>query len=425
MCGMDDRSLLDKYVSRVLELQKESRQNIRDLDSIAGELGLSEAELREIRSQVGASLTRSRQYLKSGMYADAVTEATKAHELSPWDADIASLLGSIYEAWSRGSLFPSKLHRQAEYWYKAAVNIDAKHERAFIGLQSLAKARQARLRTRLALAIIFIAGFYLIGMIFSGKGKTEPASSGKEAELPGGGAGTVESPRGNAEHGLPDSETVPVLTEFDLSADGAGFEVQASSLRRYSSGKNSYSCDIRGLLRVESKEIYKLSIKAVWYDKDARKFLEKTVSVVNSYSAPLKSGEVLPLRILEYSEGEAPPLSKVLLSIAELDADTSSTASSGKSLAVIWKTARAEGMSIEAYLRSQSTANGSKDYVVKTVLVVKNTGQSRIQFVSMRPVFRRNGTVVKTGTERILLMRDNGFLPPGEKFPFQIGRAHV
>lgn len=58
-------------------------------------------------------------------------------------------------------------------------------------------------------------------------------------------------------------------------------------------------------------------------------FTEKIFNILDEYTAPLQPGEVLPVRILLFSEGEVPALARAVLTVTIIDSDSNNSQSTG------------------------------------------------------------------------------------------------
>ena len=95
-----DQELLDKYIGRLLELKdaKQSQLSEEELQQVALEIGMTEADLRMAREVVRSHIKRGKTYQDTGNWEQAEAEYSQAVELDPLSAKTQYELASFYYA---------------------------------------------------------------------------------------------------------------------------------------------------------------------------------------------------------------------------------------------------------------------------------------------------------------------------------------
>ncbi|MCX8052183.1 MAG: tetratricopeptide repeat protein [Armatimonadetes bacterium] len=167
-------------------------------------------------------LTSANVHRVKGEWDAAVSDATAALEIDPNNADVASLLASIYE--QRGNL------DEAAIWYKIAADLDPRNIVHQANLQRVTLASRPRFhrwtkRQRIAITaaaavlLVVITVFVTLALSIGGERLPAPRRAGRP-------------PAGRAQIKAPSTTPAPATTPTTSSVSGSGLAMPSSSSAR-------------------------------------------------------------------------------------------------------------------------------------------------------------------------------------------------
>ncbi len=420
-----DNDVVKRFVDKIEQLKHETAANY-DFYAIASELGYTEKDLEIIEQHAQNSILRSKEYLKKGMLKDAETEALTALDISPNNAEIYVLLGSIYKAYYKEKLFPFGYYTKALSMYKKALEINVSLKSAYNGIKEVKNIQRIYVFKTVIFVGICVAVLFFIfqDRYFAKINEKRPQveiTQTKESE-PGNISRntTNNSIINSATNSYTTNKEIPVIVNFQNKIAGLQLITQSSLLSIYTVNEPSFSVAIKGLLVSETIEVFKLELEIAWYGSDNTIIKTKRVSVIDTYHASLKPQEVYPIKILEYSKGIAPDIQKIVITPTVFDIEPATVSNYNDKLPVIWVQKPAHGFALDVYLRNTTVVAGTNDYIGKTVLSFHNSGNSRINTLKIRLVYKKDNEIVLRGKELFILTGDQGYIPPQVKFSYQI-----
>ncbi len=121
------------YVERVERLIQQRRQTVteEDLQEIARELGMSDADLAAVEEEVQSRYERGMGFVDHGMWNDAVEQLREAAALAPSRVYLLHALANAYFCRGRDNKSKDDM-QQAEAWARRCLDLDPQYQAAFI-----------------------------------------------------------------------------------------------------------------------------------------------------------------------------------------------------------------------------------------------------------------------------------------------------
>ncbi len=420
-----DQKTLERYISRVIQLQEERSERLdeAELESIALDLGLS---LDELRQSVAAHLQRGRGYMKQSLWDDAIKELREAESLAPGNVEVVMTLAEAHaQRWAASDFVDDKSH--AQKLARAALDLDPNHQPAFELLGRLERgpeAAGASKGTGAAAGVILGIGFggvvllTLLGGIvgwFVLSTRDEPNVIVKEVIAP---PVTVETPAEIDESGsVQPSGGEPGSRDLELqiagpAADQLELDVRKSRLDVY---ENSSFYTLRAVLKnVGSQEIEKIETVIELLDDSGETLHRDDPSLLWGYQPAIRPGDLSPVNLTQRA---SPAVSGVRLTIKLIDGTPG--AKSYPPSQVIEPKMGAKfpaHLSVEVRERKagfRPSGSSGKGYF-KAEFEVKNTSDAAIKKMKLQlDLYSKDGKLLETKTG-ILAYSMTPSIHPGE-----------
>lgn len=135
----------------------------------------------------------------------------------------------------------------------------------------------------------------------------------------------------------------------------------------FSKYDDSYSCTIKGYLKLEKIEVAKLALKMEFLGENGQVLATENQETLTESDAMLRAGDLLPIKFLKYEEGKIPnPYTKARITVSYArKTPAAPNYSRSKTVAVTYLNGESENMKIEARERKSNftdALNGNETY---------------------------------------------------------------
>lgn len=408
--SLDHEEIQREYIDRILELRQQRDESLtpEDLQEVARDLGLTEADLAAAEQAARDHLARGERYLEHGRHDDAVSELTDAAALAPGWPDAALRLAEAHAA--RHAARPNGADQAAaQRWARRCLDLDPECEAAYELLNRVdqpvkgAVAPVVRQRSNAALVAWLILAVTLFFGLLAGL-IVAPTSRGVVAPEPP----PIVAP-------VPDVAPLPeAAVPVELVAGEAAeiaFETRASELNVYPT-----SCFYRltGLVtNTGSTELHALKVRLDLLDADGATVGADVVEVVGTADSALRPGDTALFEKLHQTQ---PTVARAVLrpETAEQRPAAPSYAAATP-LAVEWM-AQPAGIEVSFAERAKSlSTNRFRDgQHFRATLEVTNRGATALGTLKVQVRYLDAGGAVAETSERLIAHLGGVPLWPGE-----------
>ena len=402
--GSND-DIVSRYIRRVSELSQRQQQlpNPTELEALALELGLSEADLKLAQAEARACLQRARTYKRVGRWGDAIAEFEAASLVPITDPEI--LLDWAHA--HRGQYIET---RTQEHWTKAqqlarqclTLKPDCNTAAHFLNeLDAIAnpnppntlatpepplpqispKKHELTLQARWRRAQVTIVASAAIGSAAMGYLRATNQLPTPPRPVP---SITTElssppaaSPPSTTHNGQQGTITIPAQLTPGEGGPGIELETRTSGLNRYNN--STYYKGQFMVVNNTQREISKGSAQLEYLDTNGTVIHSKSVKLLDTFQPTLRPGDRHPLAIYD-SNTRVPKLdqlAQIRLTPTYLESTPAAQSypdtPTGK---FVWGAPQPPGAAIQVGIRNQSTDSygSSSSYYFKLTLEVTNTG---------------------------------------------------
>ncbi len=405
--------IVTRYIQRISELShhKKKLPDQTELEAIALEMGMDEADIKLAQAEARTCLQRARTYSRAGRWEDAIAEFERASLVPVTDAD--TLLEWAQAHQGRYQETRDRIHQEkAQRLARQCLSIAPDSQKAAQLLNQLdAIARSSPrsapppLRRKPGGFLANAGRAVAVGVILAGVGVFGYLRAARVSERSGDPVpvpAPVEAP--NAPVNAPNTQSKSVTSKGVSSAetgtnsipaelivgengDGLVLETSNSSLTRYSNStfyKAAFS-----LVNNTQQEISEAEAQLEYLDDSGNVIHTKSVKIIGSLNATLRPGDRQPISIIS-SNTQAPNLDK--LSNVRLKTTFLKTAPAPASYPASpvgkfgWAAAQPPGADIKIGVRTESVSSyqdGASNYL-KLVLEVTNTGSVNLNKLKLQ-----------------------------------------
>ncbi|MGD1939514.1 MAG: hypothetical protein ACFCA4_18470 [Cyanophyceae cyanobacterium] len=395
--------IVTRYIQRISELShhKKKLPDQGELEAIALEMGMDEADIKLAKAEARACLQRARTYSRAGRWEDAIAEFERASLVPITDADTLLEWAQAHQGRyqeTRDSLHRDKAQRLARQCLGIAPD-SQKAAQLLNQLDAIASSSPrstphgapppARRKTSGVLAntgravavVLILAGVGAFGYLRAARVSSRSGSP-VPVDAPVNAPNT--QPKGVTSKGVTSksvsgtgTETIPA--ELVVGENGAGLELETrnSGLTRYSNStfyKAAFS-----LINNTQQEISEAEAQLEYLDSSGNVLHTKSVKIIGSLNATLRPGDRQPVTVIS-SDQQVPNLDK--LSNVRLKTTYLKTAPAPASYPASptgnfgWAAAQPPGADLKIGIRTEAVSsfqNGASNYL-NLVLEVTNAG---------------------------------------------------
>lgn len=293
----DQKTILTTYLQRVLALKDRRRRvpSAEELEDIAKELGLSEADLAAVAQAAEDHTLRGRGFMRRGRWDDAITELEEAVALSPRDVERLHALARAHAGkWQEGGEATSR--ERAERLARECLDLDPLHGGSFDVLELLdqAPARPEPPPARKSRRSLLISSLVLTALLGgSVLLRTRPEPEPPPAAVPETATAlSVDSRAEPAAEPPEGAEELDLPIELDLGDSGLELELELrrSRLQIYADGKSFLTLNAllanRGIT-----EIDKLGARLLLLDAAGATLAQEAFDAVSASDPVLRPGD--------------------------------------------------------------------------------------------------------------------------------------
>lgn len=406
-----EEKILEAYIAQVLKLQAEHRQvplQVEELNRIAGELGLSEAELDFIDQKFQDYFYRGKGYLRHHNFDKAIEELSQALLIKP--LHIETLFGLAEAHLFRWQHTHKKTDKQAALEYaERCLEIDARHEGAFLLIGRLEnkhivrkkRAYQVRwlmvgLITTSALALIslLVISFYPFKSTLENKLKTEnKPSTIKESIL----------------------EDLNLKTSIyqEENARGLKLYTETSLLKKTSEG---YAYELMGTITTEKFEIEELVLQIELKDQQQKTVWVELLTVQEQEQAILEPGDALPLKVLIRNASLNTSLKEALIKVYKIKRyPYEASEEPNRVLTLTWAEVKALDAELIMAERSQTIRTEPETFSHEIVLSYTNKSKKMIKKLQIQIKWLNKELQLIHSQNLDLLQLTDPAMPPNQR----------
>lgn len=317
------------YVQTLLELQNREPERPMDeaaLREIAQQLGWDDADWGRLEEAFERHLRIGSGFARLGNWVDAAAELEKALALKPGHTETRFRLAEALARKWKADPAPADRER-AEALARSVLTTDPSHEGALRLVSELRESPPSsppeppRSRAKpalMALAAVLVGGMGLY--VFLTAPQTEPEAPPSTPAAPSPEPAALPSPASTEKPGLA-AETPPPPARADLPVrweerPAFAMSVEQSRFRRF---PDSFSYKLKAAFRVREGEITGLTARATLRDPDGTPLHHQDTDILADHAPPAWPGDTLPMGLILFQNGPAPPLKDVWLEIQTLD----------------------------------------------------------------------------------------------------------
>ncbi|MEO0759089.1 MAG: hypothetical protein AAFY78_19705 [Cyanobacteria bacterium J06648_16] len=389
MSRSTEETLIDAYVRRLSELQDADETTTQaDLDAIAIELGLTEADLATARETAQVHADKGDSYSQYEQWDEAIAELTQALTLCPLNPDYIFALAAAYSG--RYQQHGRKADReQAMALAQQCLKFRPNDLRVLkITGQTLPNPQPFRRRhKRLALVLGTALGAVLIGLDRAGivdvnqlLGNPAPPSTIESAAVEDedtlANLGTPVADRSAAQEAEVD---IPILYDDATLV----IDPRLSRLSNYDQ-RSFYK--LRGALVNQSQtELVALNLKVEYLDAEDRVMAEESQAVLSDSDAPLRPGDTYPVSLIEELSPKLAAVRLTVLTRDQLPAPASYEPSPTVNYA--WAITPPANLSVDITARRDQFDSYTSAAYHDAVFAFTNTGEVAIQQLKLQIEF--------------------------------------
>ncbi|MFP4308166.1 MAG: tetratricopeptide repeat protein [Desulfococcaceae bacterium] len=316
----EEKDPLAGYVQTLLELRDRAPEHPMDeasLKAIARDLGLDEGDWARLEKTFNRHMRIGSGFARLGNWTDAAAELEQALKLKPAAAEAQyRLAAALAGRWKQGG-DPTDRER-AEALARSVLGADPDHEGALrlVGeLRTPASAPPSSSKRR-TLALVLVGLLILLGMaatylVFM---PVEPAPTGDhrpqtEKAAPAETPMEISSGMESSTETVAASEPAQAPVQADLpirwpEREALQFQTESSRYRPFT---DSYSYQLKAILRPRGVEITGLTVRVALRDGAGEPIFQRTADVVADHHPPVWPGDVIPLGATLFQQ-TAPPI---------------------------------------------------------------------------------------------------------------------
>ncbi|MDX2097735.1 MAG: FxLYD domain-containing protein [Leptolyngbyaceae cyanobacterium bins.59] len=371
--------IIQTYIERVTALRNQplGLPDANTLETIAQELGMTEADLQRAEEVAKAGKLRGLGYAHHRRWNDAITELSQAVALKPTDVDMMYHLADAYkERWLVTQ--ESRDRQEAMQLAKRCLELNPSHEPSFALLNTLDQPPLPVLRryhpgtmkwffglVGFSILFLMVAGFVSMVFIRQSPQITEP---------------TTVSPVEDSETPQPGEVAVPARLEAGDETGKISLQVRDSHYTTFGSNFYTLSADVKNTGKTE---IHALKLKIELLDQQGNVLQTDFHDTVSDGDAPLRPGDEIGFeRLIE----KAARTQSVRVSIQTIkEKPAAQTYSPSQGLPIQWLSQRPSEVNIEVRERNSQFDNYSSGSAYHTVILeVKNTGQVAVKELKLQ-----------------------------------------
>lgn len=406
---------LQAYIQRILALkgQRDPDLTPEELEAIALEVGLTEADLEAGRRAGENHLARGAGYLKHQRWDDAVHELSQALALLPNRVDALIALAEAHRG--RHAAEGDQADREAAMRLaRRCLAIDPRHDPAFKLLNALDPADEPA-GQRLGPWIVgaaFVAVALFGGLAIMNRQPPPPAPVAVAPPEPAAETDPEPPAREDAPPAGRDEADIPVTLVGEKAKD-LTIEARLTRANHYDSG--SYY-KLQAMLRNGGKrEITELHAQIELLDAAGAVLKTDGFDMLASHHAPMRPGD---RHWFDQLHKTTPALSSVRLTVlTRSDAPAASRYAPGKRLDPAWGVPRPAEASLVFRERAATVSRSSlmKDWVFfKPLFEIENSGETSLRQLKLQlQLFDRQGKLIEA-KERLAIYGEGQELRPGE-----------
>lgn len=402
---------LTAYLNKLLSIEADKKVRLQesDLERLALELGVSWAEVREIRD---LHLQKADAFLQNGLYEDAIAQYRECLVLHPhWQPALLGLAKACYGAWLAQ---PTADKRQvAIIAVRKAIDCYPAEPEPYGLLKNLQTLPPQSKHPQHRHTIVL---FFAVGLLFAAIAAALVITFAKR---PAETISQLPSERDMVSHSSADEHTEPpqpqpvspsqpsvrqptreqsparpptapqrIEISYDEQSDHhLRFLADNSELNIYPS---SYAYRLTGHFQVQNAEIAKLKIRVEGLDESGKIIFTEYKDVFGMLTVPaFRPNDLIPFDFLLYKEDPtAIPLHRIRLSVQDIQTDDASAYyAPAQPVALIWNFSKSANINLEAAFRDSRLvpyALDKKSTIHHYTLEFKNTGNqhlSQLKFV--------------------------------------------
>ncbi|MNS61380.1 hypothetical protein D3C72_944090 [compost metagenome] len=400
--------VLQAYLTRILALKDQQPAGLSagELEAIALELGLSEADLAAGQAEAERYFQRGAGFMRHQRWDDAITELSAAAALAPGRLAVLHALAEAHAARWRAGRDRGDRDR-AEALARRCLDLAPDHEASFTLLNALdgqgpigqVPGRPAALP--LVLTLIGLGALvYAVATFWTFQ---------RETALPPG-PPPAQPQLGQAK---PDPLVeIPVTLVADAKGQGMRATPRLSQLTNYAT--SSYYKQAIALTNTGQTEWQELVVQAEYLDAAGKVIDQEPIRALQAYQAGVRPGDV---HLFNRLKATTPALASVRLRVTvrnELPVRAIKLAA--KPLAVDWAIAAPPGVSLRVKERSGAVTRSQfvEGAYLKPILEIENTGDVAVKTLKMElTAYDAAGKALKTN-QRLAVSGDGMALAPGE-----------
>ncbi len=370
-----EEKILEAYIAKVLKLQAEHRQvplQVEELNRIAGELGLSEAELDFIDQKFQGYFYRGKGYLRHRNFDKAIEELSQALLIKP--LHIETLFGLAEAHLFRWQQTQKKTDKQAALSYaERCLEIDARHEGAFLLIGKLEnkhiirKKRAYRVRW-LMLALITTSILALVSLLVI---SFYPFKSETEAKL------KVENNPQPIKESILEDLNLKASIYQEENTRGLKLYTETSLLKKISEG---YAYELTGTITTEKFEIEQLVLQVELKDAQQKTVWVELLTVQEQEQPILVPGDALPLKVLIRNTSLNTDLKEAVIKVYKIKRYPHQKAEEpNRVLTLTWAEGKASDIEFVIAERSQTIRTEPETFNHEIVLSYANKSKKMIK----------------------------------------------
>ncbi|MEM9246305.1 MAG: bacterial transcriptional activator domain-containing protein [Cyanobacteria bacterium P01_F01_bin.153] len=413
--------IVTRYIQRISELNhfKKKLPNQKELEAIALEMGMDEADIKLAKAEARACLQRARTYSRAGRWEDAIAEFERASLVPITDADTLLEWAQAHQGRyqeTRESLHREKGQRLARQCLgiapdsqKAAQLLNQLDEIARSSPRNSPRSAPPPVRRKTSGVLANTGRAVAVVLILAGVGafgylRAARVSQRSGAPVP------VDAPvnapntqsKGVTSKSVSGTGTDTIPAELIVGENGAGLELETrnSGLTRYSNStfyKAAFS-----LVNNTQQEISEADAQLEYLDSSGNVIHTKSIKIVSSLNATLRPGDRQPVTVISSNQqvSNLDKLSNVRLKTTYLKtapAPASYPASPAGNFG--WAAVQPPGADLKIGIRTEAVSsyqNGASNYL-NLVLEVTNTGSVNLSKLKLEvEVFDEQDQSLKT-----------------------------